>query len=54
MRCTGNRCAALVGEVGITTSCAIYNVRPHVCRTCLPGDEECRMARQRHGLAPII
>jgi Fe-S-cluster containining protein len=54
MRCNGDRCTALVGEVGVTTSCAIYAVRPQVCRTCLPGDDECRMARQRYGLAPIM
>jgi hypothetical protein len=24
MRCNGNRCAALVGDVGISTACAIY------------------------------
>jgi Fe-S-cluster containining protein len=53
MRCNGDRCAALVGEVGVTTACSIYAVRPEVCRTCLPGDDACRMARQRFGLAPI-
>jgi hypothetical protein len=25
-----------------------------VCRTCLPGDAECSMARRRHGLSPIV
>jgi Fe-S-cluster containining protein len=54
MRCNGNRCTALVGEVGVATSCSIYAVRPEVCRTCLPGDDACRMARQRFGLSPII
>jgi uncharacterized protein len=54
MRCEGDRCTALVGDVGIATSCAIYAVRPHVCRTCQPGDPECTMARQRHGLAPLV
>ncbi|MGA8698456.1 MAG: YkgJ family cysteine cluster protein, partial [Xanthobacteraceae bacterium] len=39
MRCNGNRCAALVGQVGISTACAIYVVRPDVCRACLPGDD---------------
>ena len=46
--------AALVGEVGIATACSVYGVRPQVCRTCLPGDDECAMARQRFGLAPIM
>jgi uncharacterized protein len=50
MRCSGARCAALVGEVGISTACAIYTVRPHVCRTCLPGDDACKMARQHFNL----
>src|SRR5262249_42614879 len=50
MRCVGDRCAALVGEVGISTSCAVYAVRPDVCRACLPGDEACEMARRRFHL----
>lgn len=50
MRCEGHRCAALVGEVGIATACAVYEVRPEVCRACLPGDDECRTARSRFGL----
>jgi Fe-S-cluster containining protein len=54
MRCNGDRCAALVGEVGVATACSIYALRPQVCRTCLPGDDECAMARQRFGLAPIL
>jgi uncharacterized protein len=45
MRCNGNRCAALVGEVGVAASCAIYDRRPHVCRDCMPGDDACRTAR---------
>jgi uncharacterized protein len=50
MRCDGDRCAALNGRIGIATSCAIHAVRPEVCRTCMPGDVECGMARARHGL----
>jgi Fe-S-cluster containining protein len=53
MRCDGDRCSALSGKVGVATSCAIYAVRPEVCRTCMPGDAECAMARRRHGLPPI-
>lgn len=45
MQCHGERCAALVGEVGVSTSCAIYVVRPDVCRACGPGDEACQQAR---------
>jgi len=50
MRCTGDRCAALVGVVGETTSCAIYALRPDVCRACSPGDAECLEARRHFGL----
>ena len=53
MRCHGERCAALVGDIGIATACAIYAVRPEVCRTCVPGDSACAMARARHGLPPV-
>jgi len=50
MRCSGNRCTALVGEVGVATSCAIYAVRPDVCKDCLPGDDACLRARRRFKL----
>ena len=50
MQCDGDRCAALVGAVGIATSCAVYSVRPQVCRACEPGDAACQLARQRFGL----
>lgn len=47
MRCHGDRCAALIGEVGVSTSCAVYAVRPDVCRACQPGDHACLTARRR-------
>lgn len=47
MRCNDDRCAALQGQVGVATSCAIYSVRPDVCRACQPGDDACEMARRR-------
>ena len=53
MRCEGDRCAALSGNVGVATSCTIYAVRPEVCRTCMPGDGECAMARRKFGLPPL-
>ena len=53
MRCTGNRCAALVGKIGVETACGIYDFRPVVCRECQPGDEECLTARRHHGLGPL-
>lgn len=51
LRCDGDRCSALLGEIGISTACAIYPVRPDVCRACEPGDDACRMARSKFGLA---
>ncbi len=53
MRCDGTRCSALAGEVGVSTSCAVYADRPDVCRACDVGDDACRMARIKHGL-PFI
>lgn len=53
MRCDGDRCSALTGRIGAETSCMIYAVRPEVCRTCMPGDVECGVARRRHGLPPL-
>ncbi len=50
MRCEGERCSALSGRVGVSTSCMIYDVRPDVCRACSPGDSECRTARWAFGL----
>jgi Fe-S-cluster containining protein len=53
MRCIGNRCAALQGEVGRATACAVYAVRPEVCRACEPGDDACAIARAHFGL-PLL
>lgn len=50
MRCDGDRCAALAGEVGKATRCTVYAIRPQVCRSCMPGDDACRMARERFRL----
>lgn len=50
MRCDGQRCAALSGEIGKGTRCTIYAVRPQVCRSCMPGDDACHMARARFRL----
>jgi uncharacterized protein len=51
LNCDGDRCSALAGEVGVSTSCLIYGVRPDVCRACAPGDDACRLARRHFGLA---
>ncbi len=53
MRCDGERCVALKGRIGEATSCSIYAVRPEVCRTCMPGDAECTMARKKWGLPAL-
>jgi hypothetical protein len=53
MRCSGNRCSALEGEVGIATGCAVYAARPDVCKACLPRDDACRMARSHFGLPAL-
>src|SRR5437879_8196987 len=47
MRCDGDRCSALIGDVGVSTACAVYSARPDVCKACLPGDDACQTARQR-------
>ncbi|WP_026869539.1 YkgJ family cysteine cluster protein [Inquilinus limosus] len=51
MRCDGDRCTALEGEIGRSTRCAVYADRPVVCRDCAPGDDACRIARAGLGLA---
>ena len=53
MRCDGDRCLALVGEVGRAASCSIYADRPDVCRACEIGDDACTEARIKHGLEPF-
>ena len=51
MSCNGNRCSALAGEVGKSTSCRIYAIRPDVCRECSPGDDACKIARHAFRLS---
>lgn len=53
MRCKDDRCSALQGKIGAATACGIYAARPEVCRTCMPGDAECAMARRKFGLPAI-
>lgn len=47
MRCENDRCTALEGALGKSVACTVYAVRPLVCRACMPGDDECLMARER-------
>jgi Fe-S-cluster containining protein len=53
MRCDGDRCAALTGEVGVATACRVYAVRPQVCRSCEPGDDSCALARRHFNLPEL-
>ncbi|ABR58953.1 YkgJ family cysteine cluster protein [Sinorhizobium medicae] len=47
MRCENDRCTALEGKLGRSVGCKVYEMRPIVCRTCMPGDDECLMAREQ-------
>jgi Fe-S-cluster containining protein len=53
MLCYRNRRAALTGEVGGSTGCTVYAVRPQVCRSCQPGDDSCLLARRRFMLPEL-
>lgn len=50
---TAPRCAALVGEIGHSVKCGIYEVRPSPCREFDTEHAACKQARQRHGLPPL-
>jgi len=50
MRCNGDRCVALGGEIGIKVSCAVYDARPMVCREFVPGTQYCAQVRQYFNL----
>jgi len=54
MRCDGERCSALTGAIGERTACAVYAVRPIVCRDCQPGDHACDTARAHYGFVSFI
>ncbi len=44
------RCVALLGEIGCSVDCSIYKERSTTCQEVVPGDAQCLLARQRHGL----
>jgi len=50
MLCHGQRCSALVGELGIQAQCSVYANRPLVCREFLTGSEDCIMVRRSFSL----
>ncbi len=52
MLCHGNRCAALVGEIGTRAGCSVYKNRPLVCREFQPGSEDCITVRRSFKLPP--
>lgn len=56
MRLVGEeqRCTALAGELGKSTRCTIYALRPDGCRQVEPGDEECLRARRSHLRIPSL
>jgi hypothetical protein len=51
MLCHGNRCAALVGEIGRQAHCSVYADRPLVCREFQAGSDDCIMVRRSFNLA---
>lgn len=53
MRCDGDRCCALEGEIGVAVRCTIYNNRPAVCREFSPTKRihDCNRVRKWHGLS---
>ena len=50
MQCYGDRCSALVGEIGALAKCSVYENRPLVCREFQSGSEDCVMVRRSFGL----
>ena len=52
MRCYGDRCAALVGEIGSRAHCSVYENRPLVCSEFQSGSEDCIMVRRWFKLEP--
>jgi len=46
MQCYGDRCAALVGEIGSRAYCSVYDRRPLVCREFQAGSDDCIMVRR--------
>ena len=51
MQCYGNRCSALVGEIGSRAQCSVYQNRPLVCREFQQGSDDCIMVRRSFDLS---
>lgn len=45
------RCIGLQGRIGAAVTCTCYAQRPSPCREVQPGDDKCRRARARWGMA---
>lgn len=50
MKCSGDRCLALVGDVGVKASCSVYVHQPAVCREFQSGAPACKQVRKWFGL----
>ena len=50
MQCYGDRCSALVGDIGIRAHCGVYENRPLVCREFQAGADDCIMVRRSFDL----
>jgi Fe-S-cluster containining protein len=50
LRTEGPRCVALTGDVGVSTGCSIYGVRPSACRAFTAGSPLCIEAREAKGI----
>jgi Fe-S-cluster containining protein len=48
------RCIALVGEIGNSVACQIYDKRSSTCQSVQVGDEQCIKARHHYGLSNDI
>jgi Fe-S-cluster containining protein len=54
MKCDGDRCVALIGIIGESVRCAIYESRPGVCRRFEAGAQACTQVRHYFDLPPLV
>jgi len=54
MKCHGDRCVALLGDIGHAVQCSVYESRPSVCRQFLPATADCNEVRRYFDLSPLI
>ena len=45
------RCCALKGDIGKQVECIIYEFRPRICKSVMPGSALCLFMRKYHHLA---